>query len=151
MDTRSAESWQHPTMPDTPTRPLPAITPWNEHFWHGGEDGLLQLNRCNDCAAWLHPPKPACTACGSMAIGIGAVSGLATLATFTVNHQQWFPGFDPPYVIAIVELDDDPTIRLTTNIVNCPIDEVEIGMPVQVTFEQHDDVWIPLFEPRKDS
>jgi uncharacterized OB-fold protein len=34
-----------------------------------------------------------------------------------------------------------------TNIVNCEPDEVSIGMPVQVVFEQHDDVWIPLFEP----
>ena len=135
-------------MPDSPSRPLPAVTPWNEHFWRGGEHDRLQLNRCTDCRSWLHPPKPACTECGSMNVGVDATSGLATVAAYTVNHQQWFPGFDPPYVVAIVELDDDPSVRLTTNLVNCAIDDVAIGMPVQVTFDHQDDVWIPLFEPR---
>jgi hypothetical protein len=34
-----------------------------------------------------------------------------------------------------------------TNIVNCRMEDVSFGMPVQVVFEQHDDTWIPLFEP----
>jgi uncharacterized protein len=38
---------------------------------------------------------------------------------------------------------------LTTNIVNCPVDDVYIGMPVRVTFEAHpaEDIWLPMFEP----
>ncbi|HMC42178.1 MAG TPA: OB-fold domain-containing protein, partial [Acidimicrobiales bacterium] len=62
-------------------------------------------------------------------------------------HQPWYPGLDPPYVIAIVEIEEQTDVRLMTNIVNCEVDRVEIGMAVTVTFEQHDDVWIPLFEP----
>lgn len=138
-------------MTTLPQRPLPAVTPWNAHFWQGGEHDRLQLNRCQACETWLHPPSPACTACGSTDVGVDAVSGKATVAAFTVNHQQWFPGFDPPYVVAIVELDDDPTIRLTTNIVNCAIDDVAIGQRVEVCFEHHDDVWIPVFEPGGDT
>jgi uncharacterized OB-fold protein len=57
------------------------------------------------------------------------------------------PGFDPPYVIAFVEVDEDPTIRLCTNLVAVAPDDVEIGMRVEVTFEQTDDGWIPLFGP----
>jgi uncharacterized OB-fold protein len=76
-----------------------------------------------------------------------AVSGRARLATYTVNHQPWYPGLDPPYVIAIVEIEEQPDVRLMTNIVNCEVDRVEIGMRVSVTFEEHEDVWIPLFEP----
>jgi uncharacterized OB-fold protein len=75
------------------------------------------------------------------------VSGRAAVATFTVNHQPWIPGFDPPYVVAMVEIDEQPSVRLTTNIVGCEPHDVCIGMPVQVRFEPHDDVWIPLFEP----
>ena len=50
-------------------------------------------------------------------------------------------------MIAIVELTDAPSIRLTTNIVNCPIEDVCIGMPVQVVFEQFEDVFLPFFAP----
>jgi hypothetical protein len=75
------------------------------------------------------------------------VSGRATVATYTVNHQPWYPGLDPPYVVAIVEIEEQDDLRLMTNVVNCDVEEVRIGLPVQVLFEHHDDVWIPLFEP----
>ena len=66
--------------------------------------------------------------------------------TFTVNHQAWAPGMDVPFVLARVAVDGAPGVILTTNIVNCPVDAVDIGDRVRVTFEQHEDVWIPLFE-----
>jgi uncharacterized OB-fold protein len=80
-------------------------------------------------------------------VGASAASGRASVAAFTINHHPWFPNFPPPYVVAIVELAEEPDVRLTTNIVNCPIEDVHVGMQVQVLFEQHEDVWIPLFEP----
>jgi uncharacterized OB-fold protein len=52
-----------------------------------------------------------------------------------------------PFVVAIVELAEQPGLRLTTNLVNCAVDQVKIGMPVRVLFENRDPVWIPLFEP----
>jgi uncharacterized OB-fold protein len=61
------------------------------------------------------------------------------------------PGPELPYVVAIVEIEEDPSVRLTTNIVNVEPRDVWIGMPVRVVFEHHaddaGDVWIPLFEP----
>ncbi len=73
------------------------------------------------------------------------------MASFTVNHHQWIPGFDPPYVIGLVAIVEQPELRLTTNIVHGPIDSVHIGMDVQVTFDHREDVngdvWLPLFEP----
>jgi uncharacterized OB-fold protein len=50
-------------------------------------------------------------------------------------------------VIAIVELADAAGLRLTTRIVRCAPDGVRIGMRVRVVFEQHGNVYIPLFEP----
>jgi uncharacterized OB-fold protein len=47
----------------------------------------------------------------------------------------------------LVALPEQDGLRLTSNLVNCPPDDVHIGMPVQVTFERHDAVWFPLFEP----
>ena len=92
---------------------------------------------------------PICPQCHSKAQHWEAVSGRATLHTYTVNHQAWMPGPELPYVVAIVELPEQAGLRLTTNIVGCPIAELEIGMALRVTFEQHDDVWIPLFEPER--
>jgi acetyl-CoA acetyltransferase len=79
------------------------------------------------------------------------VSGRATVAGFTVNHQQWLPRFPPPYVVAVVAIAEDPSARLTTNIVGCEPEHVAIGLQVKVIFEQQDDIWIPLFEPDSEA
>ena len=93
--------------------------------------------------------------CHSKNLAVEAVSGRATLATYSINHQTWMPGPELPYVVAIVEIVEQPSVRLTTNLVNCPHDEIEIGMPVRVTFEHHadpdGDVYLPLFEPERMS
>jgi uncharacterized OB-fold protein len=64
------------------------------------------------------------------------------------------PGPELPYVVAIVEIVEQPSVRLTTNLVNCPLDDIAIEMPLRVTFEHHadpeGDVYIPLFEPDKE-
>ena len=69
------------------------------------------------------------------------------MVSFTVNHQAWTPTLPVPYVVAIIELVEQPGLRFVSNIVGMPADEVRIDMPVKVTFEQVEDVWIPLFEP----
>lgn len=74
------------------------------------------------------------------------LSGRGTVVGFTVNSHPWLPSFPPPYVIANVAIEEDPAVRLTTNIVGCEPEEVHIGQEVVVRFEHHDDVWLPLFE-----
>lgn len=140
---------------DLPFRVLPRIDTRNAFFWHSGADGALRFQRCPACAYFVHPPLPRCPKCGGEELVPGEVSGRATLATYTINHQAWMPGPELPYVVAIVEIEEQRDVRLMTNLVNCPHDEIEIGMPVRVVFEHHDDpedaegpgVFIPLFEP----
>jgi uncharacterized protein len=134
-------------MTDQPFRVLPRVDDTNRHFWTGGEHGELRILRCGDCGYWLHPPGPVCPRCLGAAPVPAAVSGRATVHTYTVNHQPWYPGLDPPYVVAIVALPEQAGLRLTTNIVGCPPGDVHIGMAVRATFERHDDVWLPLFSP----
>ena len=131
-------------------RILPLVTRRNVHFWTGGAHGELRILRCTACRHWIHPPAPICPACLARDVAPEAVSGRARVATFTVNHQPWVPGFDPPYLVAIVELVEQPGLRLTTNLVNCALDAARIDMPVRVVFEQRDDVWIPLFQPEPE-
>ena len=99
----------------------------------------------------VHPPSPVCQVCRSMNRTDTVVSGNATVIGFTVNHQQWLPDVAPPYVVANVALDEDASVRLTTNIVDCDVDAVGIGMRVAVRFEQREDVWLPLFAPTGES
>ena len=134
--------------PEKPFRLLPRVTPTNEHFWRGGREGELRFLRCGPCREYVHPPAPRCPACLSKDLAPAAVSGLGTVHTFTLNHQQWVPSADHPYAIAVVALDEQSDLRLMSNVVHCPADSVHIGMRVRVVFENHDDdVWFPLFEP----
>ena len=126
-------------------RPLPELTPANRWFWTSGADGRLRVQGCDDCRALVHPPVPICPSCKSRSWSPTEVSGRATVVGFTVNSQQWLPGFDldPPYVIAAVALVEDAGLRLTTNIVGCDPSDVHIGQETAVRFEQHEDVWLP--------
>lgn len=128
-------------------RILPRLNDNNRFFWTSGADGRLRFLRCSNCGYYVHPPGPVCPRCLTKTLSPQAVSGRATVATFTINWQPWIPGFDPPYAIAIVEIEEQPSVRLTTNIVGCPPESVHIGMPVKVRFEPREDVWLPLFEP----
>jgi uncharacterized OB-fold protein len=132
---------------ELPFRILPRLNDRNRAFWTGGEHGELRFVRCQRCGYYLHPPTPICPRCHSKELAPEAVSGRGTLFTYTVNHQNWMPGPPLPYVIAIVSIPEQEGLRLTTNLVDVDPDAIEIGMPVEVTFEHHEDVWIPLFRP----
>lgn len=129
-----------------PFRVRPALDGTNDFFWTSGADGRLRFLRCQDCGYWLHPPSPRCPSCGSRQLDPEPVSGRAEVLTYTVNHQSW-DGSTEPYAIAIVGFPEQEGLRLTTNIVGCEPEEVRIGMSVTVTFEQHDDLYWPLFTP----
>jgi acetyl-CoA acetyltransferase/uncharacterized OB-fold protein len=128
-------------------RPLPLLTRDNEFFWTSGADGKLRLQECVDCHALIHPPAPVCRYCRSRNLGVRVVSGRATLTGFTVNHRFSLPGLSAPYVVAQVAIAEDPRVRLTTNIIDCDPDQLELGQQVEVVFEQAEDVWLPLFRP----
>ena len=129
-----------------PFRVQPVLDDENRFFWTSGEDGRLRFLRCQSCGYYLHPPLPRCPQCGGREVEPEQVSGTGEVHSFTINHQSWDGGTEP-YAIALVTIPEQDGLRLTTNIVSCPLDAIYIGMPVQVTFEQHDLVYFPLFEP----
>jgi uncharacterized OB-fold protein len=136
---------------DVPFRILPKLGDDNREFWTGGAQGELRFWRCQDCGFYVHPYSPMCPIDYSKNLKVEPVSGRATLASYTVNSQNWMPGPETPYIVAIIECVEQVGLRLTTNLINCAIDDAKIGMPVRVTFELHPDadgdVYIPLFEP----
>ncbi|MBV9350624.1 MAG: OB-fold domain-containing protein, partial [Mycobacterium sp.] len=128
---------------------MPLLTHENEFFWTSGADGTLRLQQCADCRALIHPPAPVCRYCRSRNVEVQPVSGLATLAGFTVNHRFSLPGLPAPYVVAQVAIAEDPRVRLTTNIVDCDPDQLVLGQRLEVIFEHIEDVWLPLFRPAR--
>jgi len=81
------------------------------------------------------------------------------VAAYTVNRQPWIPGFEPPYIVAMVELVDEPDVRLISNIVDIAFEDIAVGMEVEVFFEdwtaasgeEDSRVWLPLFRPVRTS
>jgi uncharacterized OB-fold protein len=106
------------------------------------------MSRCSACDWYIHPGRPICPRCRGRELAPSQLSGRARLHSYTINHKAWFPGQAVPYAIGLVELVEQRDLRLTTNIVNCPLERIAIGMPLQVTFEVvNDDIALPLFEP----
>jgi len=103
------------------------------------------IARCQACGFHIHPPSPLCPECLSFDVKAEPVSGRARLASFTVNYQAWSPGMKTPYIVGLVELVEQANLRITTNIVDTPLDHVTIGMPLWVKFLERADVWLPLF------
>ncbi|TDO12057.1 putative OB-fold protein [Mycobacterium sp. BK086] len=133
----------------------PSPTSESKAFWTGGREGDLLISRCRACGHFFHPPGPACWRCRSTDVAPEKVSGRATVAAFSVDRQPWIPGFEPPYIVAIVEIAEQPDVRLITNVVDVEPEDMSVGLEVEVFFEDWTDfsgdedsrVWIPLFRP----
>lgn len=124
----------------------PRLDKDNRAFWTGGAEGKLYIHKCGDCGAFNHPPRELCRNCHSENVTPEAVAGTGVVETFTINYQQWTPDMELPLVIAHVVLDGVPGVKLTTNIVGCPVAAVSVGDRVQLTFEQDGEIWFPLFK-----
>jgi uncharacterized OB-fold protein len=132
------------------TRPerLPLPQPFEEAlpFWEGTKEGELRLQRCARCGELSHPPKAMCASCHSLEMEWFPASGRGTVYSYIVTRQAIHPALvgHVPFATVQVELEEGPI--LTSNVIDVPPDEIEIGLPVQVTFERiNDDVTLPYF------
>lgn len=134
-------------------KPLPEITPVTQPFWDGAAGGKLLMQRCRDCHSWVWCPRPACVECGSERLEWTPLSGRGRVFAFTVIREvvgRALRGFakDIPYVTAWIDLEEGP--RFCSNIVQCPIEKVAIGMAVEVLFEEAGSgIFLPKFKPAR--
>jgi uncharacterized OB-fold protein len=118
--------------------------PW----WDAARAGTLLIRRCEDCDRPHFYPRPFCPTCWSENVSWLPASGAATLYTYSVVRFNDLPPFGDrvPYVAAIVELAEGP--RMMTNLVDCAIEDVAIGMTLTVTFRPGTgDLVLPMFRP----
>ena len=119
--------------------PLPAPTPTSQPFWDGLRDGVVRLQRCDDCGTWIYYARSHCTSCLSTDLTWTDIGGGGTIYTFTVARQPTMPHFadEVPQLLAVIELDEGP--RITSTLVDIDPDAIEIGMRVEPVFDHKDD------------
>lgn len=128
---------------------LPLPQPFEEAlpFWEGLKQGELLLQKCSACGEISHPPKALCANCHSFALEWTPVSGRGTVYSYIVTRQAIHPALVgyTPFATVQVQLEEGPI--LTSNVIDVPPDDLEIGLPVQVVFERiNDDVTLPYFK-----
>jgi uncharacterized OB-fold protein len=135
-------------MSDHPAPPPVTPSPLTEFFWEGANHGELRIQRCQACGTYIHLPRPVCRRCLSFDLRGEAVSGRATLYTYTVTMKAFHPFFAErvPYVIATVELAEQPGLMLMSNLVDVAEADISIGMDLTVDFEVLSaELTIPVF------
>ena len=132
----------------TSERPLPVRDAVNAAYWDGAREHRLMLLRCTDCEFWIHPPRPTCPHCQSEQVEATQASGKGVIYSFSIMHRAGNPGFDEqvPFAVVVVELAEQAGLITIGNMPDCPMEEIEIGMAVQVTYEDLGEVTLPQWQ-----
>lgn len=136
------------TAPTDYQKPLPVKTSDNAPYWESARRHALELQQCTACGAFRYPPGQYCPRCLSDSYEWRPVSGKGTIYSFIIVYQRYDPSFaqDLPYNVAVVELEEGP--RLITNVVGCRNEDLQVGMPVVITYEDvTEEFTLPKFQP----
>ena len=135
-------------MSDTRLKPIPSPDEITGPFWEAAKERRLVVQRCATCNYYNHPPRTVCDACLSQELRFEPVSGRGRIHTFTVMHQRDVPGFESeaPFINIVVELEEQPMLLMVSNLPISEREQVRIGTPVTVDFEERSDgVIVPQF------
>ena len=129
-------------------RPVPVVEEWSEAYWAGAREHRLLITRCDACRRYVHPPQPVCPSCRHESLTAVPVSGRGRVYGFSIMHLPGVPGFEPPFAVAVVELDEQAGLLTVGNVLHCAFEDIAVGMPVEVTFEVvSDTVTLPQWQP----
>lgn len=128
-------------------KPLPEITSQSAPFWMAAHKHQLVLQQCTNCHRYQYPPIDLCPVCAGEFAWVPA-SGRGQVHTFIIMHQLYHPAFkgELPYNVSVIELAEGPL--MISNLVHCRNEDIRIGMPVRVVFEDvTPEEVLPKFEP----
>jgi uncharacterized protein len=131
------------------TRPLPSMRGLAGEFYKYCKNHELRFQRCLACGGWRHVPREMCAQCGSFDYEWAKSSGKGQVFSWSTTSQPMLPKFADavPYSIVIVELEEG--VRMATWVVDVTPDHLQIGMPVEVAFDDVTDaVTLPKFRRR---
>jgi uncharacterized OB-fold protein len=119
-------------------------------FWQAAAEHRLVVQRCTRCGRTRLPPAPLCPACRSDEADWKQVSGRGEVYTYTVVHRPIAAGQPLPTLIAVIALHDAGGVRMISNLVGVKPEEVAIGLPVEVVWEDMSaELAIPRFRPAR--
>jgi uncharacterized OB-fold protein len=125
---------------------LPEVNSDTKAWWEATREKRLVLQRCRTCTSYQHYPRFLCTRCASIDLELVPAAGTGRVYSFTVVHRAPSPGFVPPYVVALVRVEEGPV--LLTNVVDCGPDQVRCDMPVEISWRPlADGRNLPVFRP----
>jgi uncharacterized OB-fold protein len=130
-------------------KPVPTVSPVTEPYWSAAARGQFVLPRCRACGRFHHHPRLWCPHCWSFDLEWARPCGRGIVVTYSVVHQPPSPGFEVPYVLAVVRLDEGP--QLMCNLVEADPAEVCCDLPVEVTFERRGEIAVPQFRPVREA
>ncbi|HVN87932.1 MAG TPA: OB-fold domain-containing protein [Candidatus Binatia bacterium] len=133
-------------------RPLPEPDRETRFYWDAAREHRIAILRCDGCDRFVHYPRSDCPSCGGTSLRPKTVSGRGLVHSFTITHYVAAPGFEDqvPFVVALVELDEQRGLRMITNIRDCAPADVRIGMVVEAMFDDvTESVSLPQFRPRR--
>jgi hypothetical protein len=133
-------------------RPLPVVDDTNRYYWDAARDHRLVMLRCGACGHWVHPPSAFCPECRTGELSPAELSGRGRVYSWSVMRSPGNPGFDDriPYAVLVVELDEQPGLFTIGNIVDCDLDDIEMGMQLDVTFEDvTHEITLPQWRPAR--
>lgn len=131
-------------------KPVPLPDSSTQGYWNALKtSGRLSIQWCDACRRFQHFPEVACRTCGSSELAYRPVSGKGVVYSFVTTHHAAVAGFggSVPYVIAWIELPEQTGLRVLTNIVNCDVRDVRVGMQVSLTLEKRGGFVLPQFQP----
>ena len=129
-------------------RPLPVRDETSAPYWAACAEHVLKLPRCSSCGEFTLPPDVTCPHCQSPEpdFTFEPVSGRGKVRTWTVIRHSFLSGFEVPFLLVDVELDDQPHIRMVGRLVDGPETPLRIGDRVAVAFEDlSSDIAVPAF------
>ena len=129
-------------------KPLPGIDEENKPFWDYAKQHELRMQKCLRCGDFYYPPSSLCPHCHNWGSEWVKLSGKGQVYSFIVARRATNPAFakEIPYVVAIIETKEKT--RLISNIIGCKPEDVKVGMPVEVVFDDiTDEVSLPKFKP----
>jgi len=127
---------------------MPRPGPETASYWKGCRDHQLLIQRCEQCSHLQFYPRTVCASCMACDLEWVQVSGRGTISSFTVVRHPVSKAYAPeiPYVIALVQLDEGPTMM--SALCNCDPGDIKSGLAVEVVFERWtDEITIPKFQP----
>ncbi|MDO8473687.1 MAG: OB-fold domain-containing protein [Dehalococcoidia bacterium] len=130
--------------------PIPDVKdPQYKDWWAFCKQHKLVIQRCAECGTFRHLPDILCYKCHSFKYEWHPVSGKGVVYSYIIPYHPAHPALKGrvPYNVVIVELSDAGNVRMVGNIVDCPNEQVKVGMPVEVTWEDvNDSVTLPQWK-----